>query len=300
MTTSTLHPTPRMRDVFLEQVRVVALALRWAAAAVAMLAALALLLLVVELVTDAPGPIDFNPALSMLPGMAGLLLPIGIWLREERFGSGFLWTLPVDRRSHVLAKVCAGWVWLMVAVAIFVLWLIVLTLATGGAILAAPMVHVLPSPAFPLPDRIDASALRTLLWAPSPLYWFVPFTAATGAYVLASAYTVGVRHPLRWIIGVVLGVFLIVTAADVTNAPWMAGVLNRVVEPLYFGPYGADALLTARTESLKTEITLTSGQRVGVWRALPDLGHWAIATLLWTGTGVVALWAAACRHREQR
>jgi hypothetical protein len=37
-----------------------------------------------------------------------------------------------------------------------------------------------------------------------------------------------------------------------------------------------------------------------VWRALPDLGDWAAATLLWTGAGLIALLAAACRHRERR
>jgi hypothetical protein len=39
---------------------------------------------------------------------------------------------------------------------------------------------------------------------------------------------------------------------------------------------------------------------VMVWRALPDVGQWAAATLLWTGAGLVALWAAASRHREGR
>jgi hypothetical protein len=37
-----------------------------------------------------------------------------------------------------------------------------------------------------------------------------------------------------------------------------------------------------------------------VWRALPDLRHWAAATLLWTGAGLMALLAAASRHRERR
>jgi hypothetical protein len=64
--------------------------------------------------------------------------------------------------------------------------------------------------------------------------------------------------------------------------------------------YGLDALLTARTGSLKTEATLSTGETVVVWRALPDVGQWAAATLLWTSAGLVALGAAASRHRERR
>ena len=37
-----------------------------------------------------------------------------------------------------------------------------------------------------------------------------------------------------------------------------------------------------------------------VWWAVPDLADWRIATLLWTGAGLLALWAAASRHRERR
>ena len=51
---------------------------------------------------------------------------------------------------------------------------------------------------------------------------------------------------------------------------------------------------------LHTQATLATGRTVTVWRALPDLGQWAAATLLWTGAGLAALWAAASRHRERR
>ena len=65
--------------------------------------------------------------------------------------------------------------------------------------------------------------------------------------------------------------------------------------------YGLDALLTARTASLSTHVTpLTTGELVVVWRAVPELADWRTATLLWTGAGLVALWAAASRHRERR
>ena len=37
-----------------------------------------------------------------------------------------------------------------------------------------------------------------------------------------------------------------------------------------------------------------------VWRAVPDIADWRNATLLWTTAGLLALWAAASRHRERR
>jgi hypothetical protein len=58
--------------------------------------------------------------------------------------------------------------------------------------------------------------------------------------------------------------------------------------------------LTARAESLNTAVVLATGKTVSVWRGLPDLGEWALATLLWIGAGVVVLVAASSRQRERR
>ena len=293
------HSIPRLREVLSEQVRAVGFALRGAALAAAALTALATLLVTIEFLSTG-GPIDFAPQLSMLSGMVGLLLPLGVWKGEERFGAGFLWTLPVDRRRHALAKVFAGWVLLMGAVLVFVLWQLGLALCTGGNILAEETLRLLPTSSWAAPGLIDPGALQAVRWMPEPLLWLVPFTAATGTYLLASAVVLGVRHPLRWIAGTVLGLLLLNAAGAAANAEWLAYAPGRLLETIHYGPYGLDALLTARTESLKTVATLPSGEVVGVWRGLPDVGQWATATLLWTGAGLAALWAAASRHRERR
>jgi hypothetical protein len=295
----TLHPIPRPRDVLLEQILAVGLALRVPALAATVLVGLATLH-VTTVVLVSGGGFDFRPEASMLPGMAGLLLPIGVWKGEERFGAGFLWTLPVDRRQHALAKVCAGWVWLMVTVALFVLWMLAISLLSGGNILAEVTLHLLPSLDVPAMGTLDPRALEPVRWTPRPVLWLAPFTAATAMYLLASALTLGLRHPLRWIIGTVFGALLVGGFTEAANLEWLATVSQRLLEPLYLGPYGVDALLTARTETLRTEATLSTGETVGVWLGLPDLGQWAMATLLWTSAGLVALWAAASRHRESR
>ena len=297
--TEPLHPTPRPRDVAREQVRAVGLSLRRFALGGAGLAVLATVIVVGEYVTGG-GPVDFAPELSMVPGMLGLLLPLVVWHREERFGAGFLWTLPVDRRGHALAKVLGGWVWLMAAVALFLLWLLTLALVTGGSLLAERTVQLLPSMSVPAPRTLEPSALRSVRWSPSPVLWLTPFTGATAAYLVASAVALGVRHPLRWLAGVVLTIFAVSEIGLLSGSRPLALGPSSVLESVIAGRYGFDALLTARAESFHVQVTLTTGQSVPVWRALPDLGDWGTATLLWTGAGLAGLWAAASRHRERR
>jgi hypothetical protein len=230
--------------------------------------------------------IAFHPEHQMLPGIVGLLLPVLVWRGEEPFGASFLWTLPVDRRRHALAKVFAGWVWLMGGAALFVLWSLAVTLLSGGNIFAEEIRRILTT----------STALQTVHWTPIPLLWLTPFTSATATYLIASALGLGTRHPLRWLVGSVIGFFIVSGVGDAANVAW----LDSVLEPLFEGPYGFDALLTARTTFLSNEATLPTGDRVTVWRALPDAGQWATATLLWTGAGLVSLLAAASRHRESR
>ena len=299
MMQTALHSPPPPRVVVRQQIRAVGSALRAPAAIASALLVLATVFAAIGFLRDG-GPIDFVPALSMLPGMLGFLFPIAVWMGEERFGSSLLWTMPVDRRRHALAKVFGGWVWLMAAVLIFTVWLLGLTLLSGGNILAEQTLHVLPSALTALPGTVDPAALQAVRWSPRAVLWLVPFTAATGAYAIASALALGLRKPSRWIAAIILAVLLVNAVGVVMRANSIALAPWRLLELVHIGPYGLDALLTARTESLKTEILLSTGETVGVWRGLPDVGEWALATVLWTAGALVALWAAASRHRESR
>ena len=118
-----LHPTPSTGRVLREQVRFVGRMLRIPALVAVALVAMATVMIAVGVARDGIA-MSFHPELSMIPGMAGLVLPLFVWKRHERFGSGFFWTLPVDSRTHALARVFAGWTWLMLAVALLVLWLL--------------------------------------------------------------------------------------------------------------------------------------------------------------------------------
>jgi hypothetical protein len=292
MTSITFHPGPRTRDVVLAQIRAVGLAPRGPALAAIAVVALATLLVTIQSLNRGE-VIAFHPEHQMWPAIIGLLLPIVVWRGEERFGASFLWTLPVHRRRLALAKVFAGWVWLMGGVALFMLWSLAITFLSGGNILAEETVHVLRSFSFSASGPLYPAAVETVRRTPAPLLWLAPFTSATATYLLGSALGLATRHPLRWIVGSVIG-FFIVSGVVEGNA------LERLLDSLFEGPYGLDALLTAKTTSLNIETTLSTGDKVVVWRALPDVGHWATATLLWTAAGLVTLWAAASRHREGR
>ena len=294
-----LHSTPTARAVLVEQVRAVALALRAPVIGAAVLLAVATALAIGERVTGG-GPIDFAPELLLIPGMVGALLPIGVWKGENHFDAAFLWMLPVDRRRHALAKVCGGWVWLMAAVAFFVLWFLGLAFFTGGDVFGEQMVRLLPSAVVPADATLDPAALRAVRWSPNAFLWVVPFTAATGTYLLASAVALGTRHPLRWVVGIFFGALLASAIGAAAHIEWLTLGPTRLWATLHAGPYGLDALLTARLQSLGDLVTLSNGQAVSVWRRLPDSGQWATATLLWIAVGLVSLWAAVSRHRERR
>lgn len=162
----TLHPAPRWRDVVLEQVRIVGPSLRIEALVTAAVLAVATFAIGREILAGGPG---FDSDETFPTALVAFLFPFALWRREKLFGPGFLWTLPVDRRRMALAKVFAGWVWLMAALAFFVAWLLVLG----------------------LPGRVPPMQNLTR----------IPFTATTALYLFGSALVLGLRHPLRWLFG---------------------------------------------------------------------------------------------------
>lgn len=297
-----LPRVPSLHDVLLEQLRATGFALRIPILIAAAAAVLGTLVLAIQVVSgDMEARLHVEP--SALPGFIGVLLAIAIWAREERFGPGFLWTLPVDRTRHALTKVLAGWLWLMGGVALYALCQLVLALLAGSRVLPVETLHVLTTPVYAR-EALDPALLRTLQWAPGPLIWAVPFAGATAAYLLASAVMVGIRYPLRWALGAALLVPLSSIGSHVASrlTGWesLAEAPMRAASLLITGRYGLDSLLKLRTWSLDRRVTLTTGEPMHVWLDVPDVSDWGLAALLWIGAGLLALWVAASRHRERR
>lgn len=293
---------PRSRDVLMEHVRAIGFTLRMPMLLAAALAALGTIALAFQIASgDMQKHLLAEP--SSLPGFIGMLLAIAIWAREERFGPGFLWTLPVDRSRHALIKVLAGWVWLVAGLALYAVCQLVLALVSDGAVLPVTTMYVLTAPVA-TSAPLDPSMLRVVRWAPGPVVWLIPAAAATATYLLTSAFMLGARRPLLWVGGAVL-LFLFSSfashmASRLPGMQWLANGPERVMTQVTHGRYGLETLLTLRTWSLDNRVTLTTGERLHAWTAIPDLADWRTAALLWTSAGLLALWAAVYRHREQR
>ncbi len=110
----------------------------------------------------------------------------------------------------------------------------------------------------------------------------------------------GLRYPIRWLVGALIGLQLLVISGDAADMEWLVHTPGRLLRALYAGPYGIDTLLSARTRTGEVPLTLPTGELIHAWQALPEPGQWAVATLLWTCFGLAVLWAAASRHGELR
>lgn len=233
MTEVTLHAPPPWREVVLEQIRFVGLSLRREALVLAMVLAMGTVVIVGDIVAGGPG---FDSRETFPTFVVSFLAPFAVWRGERRFGPAFLWTLPVDRQRLALARVFAGLVWIVTALAVYAVWLFVLT--------AAAQVPF------------------------APILARIPLIPTIAAYLFGSALVLGLRHPLRWLSGAAGLLFFV-------------GYFNEEID---------------RAERLLSPLR----QTCGLWETLPDPAQWLLATLLWLGAGLCALWAAVSRHKENR
>ncbi|HUR81205.1 MAG TPA: hypothetical protein VM733_10585 [Thermoanaerobaculia bacterium] len=212
-----LHGTPRGREVVLEQVRITGLALRREALVVAVVLAIVSVPIFVDIANGTAGT-WFDSSDWVPLGVISLLFPFAMWRGEKRFAPSFFWTLPVDRRKLALTRVFAGWVWLMVALAIFFCWHRGLALLSGVA-----------------------GAETTSLMA---------FPGTTTFYLFGSAFVLGLRHPLRWFLGT-FGVFFLLASLNEAVGRTPEGhsrlfMSSSFLRWIAYGPYGIDTLLDSK------------------------------------------------------
>jgi hypothetical protein len=106
-------------------------------------------------------------------------------------------------------------------------------------------------------------------------------------YLLGSALVLGLRHPLRWLLGTGVVFFL---AATLNESLGRTGGMSRMLA--WLGVPRSTALTSGRFSSAIDHAAI-------VWRTYPRLVS-ATAITLWIAAGAIALWAAASRHGERR
>lgn len=263
-TTTDLHQPPRLDVVRREQLRATGIALRnegiLFAGALALIAVLATVGTIRFFSHQGMySSYEFGAQHALPMALVGLLLPFGAWRSEDPSRRDYHWAMPVPRETHTLMRVFAGWVWLMAAVAAYLVVLVLIgvvpPLLLGGA------VHL-----------FDGAA-----WE-----WAVPFTTASVAYLLTTALVVSSDHPWRWIGGVAAGWLL---GAIVLRMFELDAVADRL-DAVLTGSYGLSAAIWA-------DVWRMEGRRVV---SAPD--RWAGATLIWGALGMTGVVLAARRHRS--
>jgi hypothetical protein len=292
MSLPTLHPPAPWRRVIAAQLRAVELTIRPSLVVAGVLTGVLATLLTASQLREGEG-VGFFPEVALLTALAASVLPVAVWRGEYRFRQSYLASLPVDRTRHVLAKVAAGWVWLMGLTAAFALGMLALAAATGGPIGADEMRVLLSDlPADALPADLGPLARR---WRTPGWHWAVFLTTATVTYLAGSAVVLAGSRVRRWLAGLVAGVvFYLLLAEQGLVGGELPGWVERAKEAFLAGRYGFLALFA---ETPSYTLTPDVGPAIRAWGDRPTPGAWVLTTLLWTGLVTAALLGVVRRDR---
>lgn len=214
--------------------------------------------------------LDYPDELSVLIPLVAFLLPFRLWSMLRLFDRSDFWTLPVERQKHVLIRVGAGGVWVLGLTSLVVVWFNVLAVMSGGL-------------KFSQWAGLSASTVMA-----SGLY-LAPFGAAVVAYLFGSALAIGLRYPVRWVLGAALVSMIFIGMGPDRLASSMAQTLGQ-------GYFGLDAVLTGGIGVWREQV-----QHAGASAILdpPSTARWLMALTLWLGAGLALVGAASARHRER-
>lgn len=191
--------------------------------------------------------LDEGAAAVALAGIASFLWaffwPFRVWREEPPQRRGYHWAMPVERRTHDLARTGAGLAILLIVVALFA------GLAAGVAALFG-----------------HASVFTR--WG--PLFWLNLLAAPPVVYLLVSIPVLGSRHPGAWLwgtLGAAAALF------SLLHGLGLVGLMGPMVN-LLLGRFG---LFTTLTGPLVSEIAGHGSHPAAPW-ALAWLGWLAVAT----------------------
>ncbi len=290
-----LHSLPKAGAVLKEQTGTVGIALRPLGIGVGILLVFFGAYALYDNLARPNAVVGLPPDLLIYLSFVGILLPLfARWGSVTPFRPELPWTLPVDRAHHALIRVTGGWFWMMVAVAVLLLWAVGIPLLSGGALREPRLFLVAP---FSDPRPLDPASLPTLLWSIPWWLWLVPFPAATAFYLFTSALFLATPRPGRWVAVAILGSLLLALVVERGNLTWFADLADAALEPLVDGRYGLSTLVTGGTSAVAS-VDLPTGDSRPMLVGVPTLGRWMVSAGLWIGIGLATLGLAALRHRE--
>ena len=88
----------------------------------------------------------------------------------------------------------------------------------------------------PVAAGAGTGGLAELVWTAQWWQWLLPFAAGTVGYLLSSALLLGTRHPVRWIAGAVLVLFLVDAVGTSAHVEWLANGPERLAAWLLARP----------------------------------------------------------------
>jgi hypothetical protein len=291
MTSEVLHPLPRSRAVVAEQFRAVGIALRYEWILFFLGLAFLSLLFTLNEIREGRNP-DVRSAFSLTAGISvpiallGLFAPMSVWKSEGPDRRGYHWAMPVRRTQHTIAKSFAGWGWLMLLVAIVLLWGAITARATGGGIGVWSQRVASPGQGGAI------QAYRIIQHEMATWQWLVPFTAVTISYLVGSIIVLASDHPWIWLAGITVGLFIL---GSTLSAAGLEDALEYF-HTLIIGHYGLWGAISG-TKQIVSELTLNDRTFTSS-HGVPDLSSWLASTAIWmTAAAAGFLWAAN-RHPE--
>ena len=258
-----LHPVPEQSVVVKEQIEAVSIAIRKEQIAFLVTLAVVVLLGIYSVLrgghSHTPGNegIDYGPAVTIPMTLVALLIPFGVWRSSDRERRAYDWAMPVAQSTHTIIRMLAGWLWLMLGVAIFLAVIVLLQVVMVG-ILGGSM-------------RVDVPA-----WE-----WLAPFTSVSIAYLLTSIAMIGSEHPWRWIGGIIIGYWIAMLVLAILKLHGIAAVPHTIVS----GYYGLTAAIFGDVGIPGSHDMMAA-----------DPSRWLGATLIWGVLSIAGVWLAARRH----
>ncbi len=225
------------------------------------------------------GSFSFAPVDTWPLVLVGLFFPLAVWRGDGPSSRDYHRSMPVGERFHSLTRVIAGWVWLMAALAGFILWGWMLNRLAGGAFGVERAVQITTS---------GGVRVRSEVVTPFPLWtWLIPFVHATVAYLLGSLVALRADRPWMVFGGIILSYGLLVSLLQAVGAQTLGNALGSI----WSGRYGLRAALAFPRQG--PGLALFPARQ---WTA-GDTFTWLAAAVAWGGAAVVAV-AASLRPGE--